>query len=401
MVREDFGANEAGGYLQGLEEDPGIPTWQVAQAKMALEVYFREFRQVELDWSGAGNESRQIKQGESVRKVEEDLEPVEGKGRVDWPKLETALKEAFRIGHYAIRTEETYTLWIKRYVAFHGWQKPSKLGAPGIQQYLTHLAVEGKVAAGTQNQALNALNFLFSKVLGQELGELGTFPRAKEMKRLPVVLSRPEVQSLFGQLSGVEGLFAQLLYGTGMRLMEGLRLRVKDLAFGRGEVYVRGGKGDKDRRVPLPARLVHGLQRHLVDREAIYEEDRKTGQHGVYLPGGLERKSPNSKFEWIWQYVFPAKGFSKDPRSGEMRRHHIGERQIQRAVRKAAADAGITVKVTPHTLRHCFATHLLEAGQDIRSVQELLGHYDLKTTMIYTHVLNKGGLGVVSPLDTL
>ena len=234
-----------------------------------------------------------------------------------------------------------------------------------------------------------------------DLGDFSDFPRARRPKLLPIVLSREEVQTLFSRMDGAEGLIARLLYGTGMRVSEALRLRVQDLAFDRNEITVRAGKGDKDRRVPFPASLKTELYQHLDGRRHQYEEDRKNGMHEVELPGALARKYPNAPYEWKWQFVFAGHDYSADPHSGARRRHHLHEVRVQRAVKRAATEAKITARVTPHTLRHCFATHLLEAGQDIRTVQELLGHADLSTTMIYTHVLNKGPMGVVSPLDTL
>ncbi len=257
------------------------------------------------------------------------------------------------------------------------------------------------MAASTQNQALNAVVFLYRDVLKKEIGDFSTFPRARMGKRLPVVCSREEVQKLLRQLDGVEGLIIRLLYGTGMRVSEGLRLRVQDVNFDRNEITVRAGKGDKDRRVPFPKSLHDALRAHLNGRRELFETDKAQNKHEVEVPDALARKYKSSPYEWVWQYVFPAEDFSTDPRSGRVRRHHIHPIRIQRAVKRAAEEARLTTRISPHTLRHCFATHLLEAGQDIRTVQELLGHSDVKTTMIYTHVLNKGPLGVVSPLDTL
>ena len=275
------------------------------------------------------------------------------------------------------------------------------MGGSEIHQFLSHLAINKRVAASTQNQALNAIVFLYRKVLKKEPGDFSDFPRARRPKRLPVVISRQEVQALLIRMDGVEGLIAHLMYGTGMRVSEALRLRVQDLAFGRNEIMVRAGKGDKDRRVPLPVSLKNELYQHLEGRRHQYEEDREKGMHEVEMPDALARKYPHAAYEWKWQFVFAAENHSEDPRSGARRRHHLHEIRVQRAVKRAAIEAKITAHVTPHTLRHCFATHLLEAGQDIRTVQELLGHADVTTTMVYTHVLNKGPMGVVSPLDTL
>jgi integron integrase len=275
------------------------------------------------------------------------------------------------------------------------------MGAAEIHQFLSHLAINARVASSTQNQALNAIVFLYRKVLKCEPGDFSDFPHARRPQRLPVVLSRQEVQALLSGMDGLEDLIARLMYGTGMRVSEALRLRVQDVAFDRNEILVRAGKGDKDRRVPLPASLKAELFQHLDGRRHQYETDREQGMHEVELPGALARKYPRAPYEWIWQFVFAASELSMDPRSGVRRRHHLHEIRVQRAVKRAAVEAGIAARVTPRTLRHCFATHLLEGGQDIRTVQELLGHSDVSTTMVYTHVLNKGPLGVVSPLDTL
>jgi integron integrase len=268
-----------------------------------------------------------------------------------------------------------------------------------VGAFLTHLAVEGKVAASTQNQAKSALLFLYRQVLDCELPWLDNVERAKAPKRLPVVLTQTEVQALLTRLRGTHWLLASLLYGAGLRLMEGLRLRVKDVDFKRKEILVRDGKGFKDRVTMLPMALVEPLRAHLERVRELHRRDLAAGLGAVYLPYALERKYPNAACEWIWQYVFPSIKLAVDPRSGETRRHHVQDQALQRAVKQAVRDADLSKPATPHTLRHSFATHLLEGGYDIRTVQELLGHSDVSTTMIYTHVLNKGGRGVVSPLD--
>jgi len=321
--------------------------------------------------------------------------------QADWAALEKAVRSALRIEHYALKTEKAYVYWVRQFVGFHDGRRPSEMGGPEIHAFLSHLAINARVASSTQNQALSAIVFFYRKVVKKELGDFSDFPRARVAKRLPVVLSRQEVQEVLGRMDGVEALLARLLYGTGMRVSEALRLRVQDLAFDRNEIMVRAGKGDKDRRVPLPGSLKAALQQHLVERRKVYQADRAKNMHEVELPGALARKYPKAPYEWKWQFVFAADGYSVDPRSGARRRHHLHEIRIQRAIHRAAAEAEITARATPHTLRHCFATHLLEAGQDIRTVQELLGHSDVSTTMIYTYVLNKGPMGVVSPLDTL
>jgi integron integrase len=273
------------------------------------------------------------------------------------------------------------------------------MGAAEVGAFLTHLAVEGKVAASTQNQAKSALLFLYRQVLDCELPWLDNVERAKAPKRLPVVLTQTEVQALLTRLRGTHWLLASLLYGAGLRLMEGLRLRVKDVDFKRKEILVRDGKGFKDRVTMLPMALVEPLRAHLERVRELHRRDLAAGLGAVYLPYALERKYPNAACEWIWQYVFPSIKLAVDPRSGETRRHHVQDQALQRAVKQAVRDADLSKPATPHTLRHSFATHLLEGGYDIRTVQELLGHSDVSTTMIYTHVLNKGGRGVVSPLD--
>jgi integron integrase len=274
------------------------------------------------------------------------------------------------------------------------------MGAPEVESFLTHLAVEGKVAASTQNQARSALLFLYKEVLGSELPWLNNVEQAKKPRRLPTVLTEDEVREVLGRLDHVHWLVAALLYGSGLRLMEALRLRVQDIDFKRREILVRDGKGFKDRVTMLPERVASRLQAHLVTVRLLHEKDLAEGFGEVHLPYALERKYPNAGKSWGWQYVFPSGNRSVDPRGGQTRRHHLDEQTIQRAVKQAVRNAGLVKPATPHTLRHSFATHLLQKGQDIRTVQELLGHEDVQTTMIYTHVLNRGGHGVASPLDT-
>ena len=315
------------------------------------------------------------------------------------PKLLDQVREAIRLKHYSIRTEEAYVNWIKRYIFFHNKRHPKDMGTPEIEAFLTHLAVKRNVAASTQNQALSALLFLYREVLHIDLEGPIDAIRAKQPKRLPTVLTRNEVFKVIGFLSGTHQLMAKLLYGSGLRLMECVRLRVKDVDFAQHQLIVRDGKGMKDRVTMLPDTLVAPLQEHLRHVKLIHEQDLAKGYGSVYLPYALERKYPNANREWIWQYVFPARKLSKDPRSRAIRRHHTAESSLQKAVRKAARSAGINKRVSCHTFRHSFATHLLENSYDIRTVQELLGHKDVRTTMVYTHVLNRGGLAVRSPLD--
>ncbi len=316
-------------------------------------------------------------------------------------KLLDQVREALRIKHYAYRTEQSYVQWIKRFIFFHDKRHPREMGMPEIRAFLAHLAVEEHVAASTQTQALSALLFLYREVLRQELDPLDLEAiRARKPKRLPTVLTKAEVQRVLDQMSGVQHLIARLLYGSGLRLMECMRLRVKDVDFEYLEIIVRDGKGAQDRVTMLPTSLVEPLRIHLLQVQQIHEQDLERGYGCVFLPDALARKYPNACREWGWQYVFPATHIAQDPRSEELRRHHLHESSVQKAVRAAAQSAGLAKQVTPHTFRHCFATHLLESGYDIRTVQELLGHKDVKTTMIYTHVLNRGGLAVRSPLDT-
>ena len=315
------------------------------------------------------------------------------------PKLLDQVRGKIRLKQYSIRTEQAYTDWVRRFVLFHGKRHPVSMGAVEVEVFLTHLAVERRVAASTQNQAMNALLFLYRDVLGVELPWLDGVQRAKRPQRLPVVLTVQEVQALLGRMSGTPGMVARLLYGGGLRLLEGLRLRVKDIEFARRQVIVREGKGAKDRVTILPDSLIEPLRAHLQWVGLQHKADLALGRAGVYLPFALDRKYPRAGVEWGWQYAFPSHKFSTDPRSGAVRRHHVDEQTIQRAVRQAAREAAIHKPATPHTLRHSFATHLLEQGYDIRTIQELLGHSDVSTTMIYTHVLNRGGRGVVSPLD--
>jgi integron integrase len=314
------------------------------------------------------------------------------------PKLLDRVRSELRIRHYAYRTEESYVDWIRRYIFFHQKKHPLDVGQAGVTAFLTHLALVAKVAASTQNQARSALLFLYNVVLQQDLGPIEA-PQAKRPVRLPIVLTKEEVRQVLAMMTGTHQLIAQLLYGSGMRVTECLQLRIQDLDFGQNQLIVRSGKGDKDRVTLFPRSLHEPLQKHLERVKKQHEQDVKRGHGDVYLPDALARKYPNAERAWLWQFVFPANGFSKDPRSGVVRRHHLHESGLQKAVKRAADLATIEKRVSPHIFRHCFATHLLEAGYDIRTVQELLGHEDVKTTQIYTHVLNKGPLGVRSPLD--
>ena len=315
------------------------------------------------------------------------------------PELLTRVRARCRVRHYSKRTEQAYVAWIWRFIRANGGTHPQSLGGAEVEEFLTRLATRGKVAASTQNQALAALLFLYKEVLRQDLPWMASVVRAKQPRRIPVVLSRDEVARLLALLEGQAWLMAALLYGTGMRLMECLRLRVKDVDFARQEIVVRSGKGGKDRRVPLPQRVREPLQQAAARARALHGQDRQAGLAGVWLPHALARKYPNASREVGWQYLFPAQAPSVDPESGVVRRHHVDEAVLQRAVKSARIRAGIDKPATCHTLRHSFATHLLEAGHDIRTVQELLGHKDLSTTQVYTHVLGRGAGAVLSPLD--
>lgn len=315
-------------------------------------------------------------------------------------KLLDQARDQLRIKHYSYRTEKTYLYWMRRYILFHNKRHPREMGEPEVRAFLVHLAVEEQVAASTQNQALSALLFLYRDVLQKEVSiDYGTLGAARP-KHLPTVLTRDETQRVISLLSGDYRLVAKLLYGSGLRLMECLRLRVKDVDFEYRTVTIHDGKGEKDRVTILPESLIPLLREHLDGLHLIFQRDLRAGRAGVSLPSpGLDRKYPNAGREWPWQYVFPASTYSNDPRSGQKLRHHLHPSNVQKAVRQAAHRAGLDKPVSPHTFRHSFATHLLENGYDIRTVQELLGHKDVRTTMIYTHVLQRGGFAVKSPLD--
>ncbi len=317
------------------------------------------------------------------------------------PKLLDQVVAKMRVKHYSLRTEKSYVDWIKRYIWHFDKRHPKDMGATEVEAFLTHLAVTRNVSASTQNQAKSALLYLYKQVLGVELPWLDNVTQAKVPQRLPVVLTQAEVQAVLSRMDGTMWLIASLLYGSGLRIMEALRLRVKDVDFAQREILVREGKGFKDRVTMLPLSLVQPLKAHLLKVQALHNDDLNSGHGEVFMPMALDRKYPSGGKSWSWQYCFPSIKLSVDPLAKKIRRHHADEKTVQRAVKKAVKLAGIVKLATPHTLRHSFATHLLAGGYDIRTVQELLGHSDVATTMIYTHVLNKGGKGVSSPLDVL
>lgn len=315
------------------------------------------------------------------------------------PKLLDRVRWHLRVKHYSIRTEQAYVDWIRRYIVFHRKRHPNEMSEKEITEFLTHLAVEKSVAASTQNQAFSALLFLYQQVLERKLDFIDNVQRVTRPAKLPVVFTRAEAQAVLARMHGEHRLMAELLYGAGLRLMECVRLRIKDIDFGYAQITIRDGKGLRQRVTLLPQRLKRSLQLHLAHVRALHQRDLAGGGGGVYLPFALERKYRNADRSWPWQYVFPAAKLSKDPRSGELRRHHVSEKNLQNAVKLAIRQAGVPKAASCHTFRHSFATHLLENGYDIRTVQELLGHKDVATTMIYTHVLNKPGLAIRSPLD--
>lgn len=316
-------------------------------------------------------------------------------------RLLDQVREVLRYHHYAIRTEEAYVRWILRYIRFNGTRHPREMGKAEIERFLSHLAINRNVAASTQNQAFNAILFLYKEVLDRPLGDQLTAARSRKPRRLPVVLSREEMARLLGAMRGTNLLMAKLLYGSGMRLMEVVRLRALDLDFDNRQLAVRDGKGNKDRATLLPEVVHHALREHLAGVKTIHQQDLRDGYGAVYLPQALARKYAGAACAWPWQYVFPASGVSRDPRSGVIRRHHVHESTLQKAISSARREARITKRVSPHCLRHSFATHMLEDGANIRTLQTLLGHKDVKTTEIYTHVMNKDISGIRSPLAAL
>jgi integron integrase len=318
-----------------------------------------------------------------------------------WKSVADEMVRVMRLKHRSVRTEKTYLMWVRSFYRFLNGRSPRALDGSHVKDFLTHLAVERRVAASTQNQAFNAILFLFRHVLEEDLGDIRGAVRAAKKRRLPVVLTKQEVLNLMDHLQGTSRLMAQVIYGCGLRLRECLQLRIKDIDFERCCVTVRSGKGDKDRETVLPESLKNELRGHLEKVREFYQADRKDQVAGVQLPAALDRKYPHAGSEWIWQWLFPSSSLSVDPRTRQIRRHHVHPSNLQKQIKRAAQEAGLAKRVTVHTLRHSFATHLLEKGYDIRTVQELLGHTSVQTTMIYTHVATKNKLGVRSPLDSL
>ncbi len=384
----------------------GATDWQVGQGEQAVRLALREVAAVPWAQKRWPDLSEAIEQGRIGRRRMETAVAERFGGRSDEGELPSRyasflaeLRVALRRGHYATRTEKTYVDWTKRFLVFWRPIGREELTAERVAVFLEYLAVVRKVSANTQNQALNALVFLFREVLQREVGEIGAVQRAAERRRLPVVLAKREAAALFAEMNEPYRMMARLMYGTGLRLMECVRLRVKDVDFEALQVVVRSGKGDKDRVTTLPTSLVEELRAHLEQVKMVHEGDLKMGYGAVFLPDALRRKWPAAEREWKWQYVFPAPRVAVNQESGVVGRHHVHENSLQKAVTAAALKAKIDKRVSCHALRHSFATHLLEAGYDIRTVQELLGHTDVSTTMIYTHVLNRPGLAVRSPLD--
>src|SRR5882724_185116 len=386
-------------FLTDLGQQAQVQAWQADQAQEALRVLYQEC--IPRPWASpwpfsaqAVNSGRGLAHGKSFRDEVSSSE-VDTRHQAVLSRLRTEI----RARHYSLRTEQAYEHWIRRFVTFHSLKSPQELGPEAVKEYLEFLAEERQIAASTQNQALNALVFLYEQVLGEPLGTIGDFTRAKRPRRLPVVLTREEVKRLLDELSGTSRLMAGLLYGSGMRLMECVRLRVKDVDCAQNQIMVRDGKGQKDRVTILPQTFQGPLREHLTRVKEQHVTDLTEGFGRVYLWPALKRKYPNAGREWTWQYVFPSSRLSIDPRQRKVRRHHLHENALQKAVKQATFKAGLTKPVSCHVLRHSFATHLLEAGYDIRTVQELLGHADVATTIIYTHVLNRPGLAVKSPVD--
>jgi len=415
-------ASDVDKYLKILNEKGVLKDWQFTQTVDALHILFKDCLKLDWvmgyrwdDWSSSTS-ALPVDYSEHIKDVCLDdfiNDLIQDKGIKlkssllssvckKYPDYIKGLITRIRVKHYSIRTEQAYLQWLVRYIAFHRMADPAQLEDSAIASYLEHLVINRHVSSSTQSQALNALVFFYKAVLEREAPEVGEFVRSKKPRRLPVVLTKDEIRQLLSHIDvSTQQLMIQLLYGCGLRVMECVRLRVQDIDFGYKQIMIRNGKGKKDRVVPLPDKLAESLKEQIDGVRDLHRQDCNEGFGEVYLPDALDRKYPNAAREIIWQYVFPASKVSRDPRSGKYRRHHLNERSLQKRVKQATQLAGINKKVNCHALRHSFATHLLESGYDIRTVQELLGHSDVSTTMIYTHVLNKGGMGVVSPIDQI
>lgn len=411
-------------YIAALHNAGHIKDWQIQQLSHALEILFNDMLHLEwatsFQWDNLSPPTSDHSHSNSHASNTLDTEKIDINTITDgllarsyrngsfnsvfkrYPQLIYSLVKEIRLRHYSIRTEQAYLDWFLRYVKFHSLKDPGDLDNTSISDFLEHLVIKREVSSSTQSQALNALIFFYKHVLHKEFEDSIEFARSKKPRRLPVVLSKNEVKMLFGVMeSSCQRLMANLLYGCGMRLMECIRLRILDVDFDYRQIVIREGKGKKDRVVPIPEKLISDLKHQILQTTVMHNDDLKQNIAQVYLPQALSRKYPNAGNELRWQYVFPSQVLSKDPRSGLYRRHHLHESSLHRHIKKAAKKAVINKRVSCHTLRHSFATHLLENGYDIRTVQELLGHSDVSTTMIYTHVLNRPGVTVTSPFDML
>ena len=403
-------------YFDVIGRQTRLQGWQFLQRIDAIRILYCELFALpvckQVDWNFLQDAARALdaEHPTHARKLTPEeltfIKTRKGEGplqrvRSEHHDLIVKLVSEIRRRGLAYRTEQTYEQWVCRFILFCKYQSPEQTGPNELKLFLDYLAIRRQVSASTQNQALNALVFLYTRVLGRELGELGTFTRPKRPRHLPVVLSRQEVMTLFSKMNGLSSLLARLLYGTGMRLLEAIRLRVQDIDFEYGRIYVHQAKGKKDRYVPLPGKLIAELREQIVMVQTLHNKDLEAGYGEVVLPDALHRKYPNAGRELKWQFLFPSRRLSVDPYGGKIRRHHLHESALQKAVKRAANASGIQKRIGCHTLRHCFATHLLEANHDIRTIQVLLGHANVSTTMIYTHVLDRPGVSAFSPLDQL
>ena len=403
-------AEQVAQWLTHIGRNPKLTDWQFRQQVDALRLlschYLKLPWTADFDWaywsSGAMRlEANHVTTARTYEMIDKAVECPASHLAKSFPDIYRQFLVAIRIPEYSFNTEKSYLGWINRFLRFHQDCSPCQLSEPSVAAFLEHLALKRKVAGATQAQALNAIVFFFTKVIEKPLGKIGFYKRPSRPRRIPTVLSPIEINRLFSHLSGIRGLMIKLMYGTGMRVIECVSLRILDLNFPYKQIVVRAGKGNKDRVVPMPDSLANHLQEQILSIKKQHDKDMEHGFGSVFMPTALARKYPNAECELRWQYLFPASRLAQDPRSGIVRRHHIHQSVIQRVVKKATSDAGIIKRVTSHTLRHSFATHLLESGADIRTVQDLLGHADVSTTMIYTHVVGRGGQGVKSPLDIL